>query len=431
MADTNLSSHALLTMMSRCLSGHWHIEPQWLFYHSDLMLRADQGEDLSGKWPKMQSLVQSTADGIVQAAAAGSSGSVGKSQAFGVINVTGPIYKYGYNSSKMLVGMLGQMASDDRVGGIKLLMDSPGGMIHGTREVYELIANFPKPVLAVVDGYLASAAYYQVAGATQIVATQPNDQIGSIGTFSTYYDFSEFYKSVGIDIYEIYATDSPEKNESFRQLMESKGEKRDLAQAQVDAYNKLFLSDVKTGRGDKLTGKGHNPLAGRLFQPTQAKENGLIDDLISGKDSYALLADMVATSKQSSIQMDFKSFMGSLSNLITSAQKELGTESGEQQQQLTDKPTAEQLQQQLDAANKQIGTLTTERDNATTQVTNLTTERDSLKAKVDEYGSQPGAMGTKNQKEKDDVQTDGEQDWYAKVSGLEHNVDADAMFGKK
>ena len=154
-------------MIGRCLSGQWLIEPKWLLEHADLMLRADQGDAPESHWPKMNAGLMVNRDGVFTAAT--QNDTIGKGQALGVISVIGPIYKYGWNSSKNLGSLLGQMASDERVGGVKIIVDSPGGMVHGTREIYEAIRDFSKQTLTVVDGYQASAAYYQLAASSRII----------------------------------------------------------------------------------------------------------------------------------------------------------------------------------------------------------------------------------------------------------------------
>jgi protease-4 len=413
MPDVTNSNHALLTMIGRCLSGQYFIDAQWLYQHADLLLRADQGENMENVWPKMNASLQMGADGSFKSASG--QDTIGKGQALGVISITGPIYKYGWSSTKFLIAGLKMMASDDRVGGVKLIVDSPGGMVHGTREVYETVLNFPKPVLTIVDGYMASAAYYLSAGSSKIVATQPNDQIGSIGTYQTIVDWNSFYESMGLSLYDIYAKASSEKNEEYRQAIESKGEKTDLAQKQLTAYNDLFLSDVKAGRGKKLTGKGQDPMKGRLFFTSDALENGLIDEVVSESETLSMLADMVATNKQTSIQM---SFLDDVKNLLNKHDSKGTPDPAE--------PTVDQLTAQVDtltterdSAQGQVATLTTERDSLKTQVSTLTTERDGLQQKVDAYGEQPGAMGTKVQKDKDETpNTEGTSQSWEEVRKL-------------
>lgn len=406
MPNQTSSNHALLTMISRCLSGQWLIDATWLFQHADLLARAERGEDMSSVWPKMAAGLMQSADGLF--AAADSEQKLGKGQALGVINVTGAIYKYGWNSSKSLMTYLNMMAADDRVGGVKLIVDSPGGMVHGTREVYQAVLNFPKPVLAVVDGYMASAAYYLSAGASSIVATQPNDQIGSIGTYQTFADWNALYESFGLKLYDLYATDSSQKNEEYRQVIDSNGKETALAQKQISAYNDLFLADVKAGRGAKLTGKGQDPLKGRLFFPSDGIENGLIDDLVPEAETLSFLADMVATNKQSTIQM------GKLEQIMAIIGGD-GAESTAAVEQLTaqvatltaERDTAQAqvatLTSERDAAQANVTTLTTERDTLATQVSTLTTERDDAQALATQYGALPGEKPTKALKSEDKI----------------------------
>lgn len=423
-------------MISRCLSGQWLIEPNWLLQHSDQLLRADKGEDLSKLWPKMESnlLVQSAGT----FAAAAKDDSIGKGQALGVINMVGPVYKYFgyyYASSKNLVSMLAQAANDSRVGGVKLIVDSPGGMLMGTREAYEAVLNFPKPIIAVVDGYCASAMYYMVAGADKIVATQPNDQIGSIGTYQTIADWNKYYASLGLDIFSIYAKASSEKNEEVRQFLESGGKNSELLQKQLTTFNDQFIVDVKAGRGDLLTGKGQDPLKGRIFFPSEAVENGIIDEQISDSETLGLLSDMVATNKQSTIQMSsnskFTAFLAAISALASSAAKE------EQATPEGAAPTVEQLSTEIiqlttarDQALGQVTTLTKERDDANASLTAANDKVTELTAKIQELGEQPGAMGTKATKTKDEVpKAEGEQTQTLRqfIDNLDTEKEAAAM----
>ncbi|MEO6282172.1 MAG: S49 family peptidase [Dyadobacter sp.] len=433
MSVENSSSHALITMISRCLSGQWLIEPNWLLQHSDLILRADKGDDMSKLWPTMESnlLVQSAG----AFAAAGKDETIGKGQALGVINLVGPVYKYSTyyaTSSKNLVSMLAQLANDSRVGGVKLIVDSPGGMLHGTREAYEAVLNFPKPILAVVDGYCASAMYYMVAGSNRIVATQPSDQIGSIGTYRTIADWNKYYASFGLDIFDIYAKGSSQKNEEVRQFFESGGKNSELMQKQLTVYNDQFISDVKAGRGDRLTGKGQDPMEGRIFFPNDAIENGIIDEQISDSETLGLLSDMVATNKQSTIQMSnskFSTFLTAMGNLVKSANDEQETPEGAA-------PTVEQLSNQIteltsarDQALGQVTTLTTERDAAAASVATLTNKVTELEGKIEVLGEQPGAMGTKVSKAKDEIPKGdgGQQTLRQVIDDLETEKEAAAM----
>jgi len=392
MHNANHSEHAFLTTIARCLSGNWLIDPTWLYQHADQMARADRGEDMKAIWPEMKTAFMQSKNGVFQSSA--QSELTGKASAMGVISLVGPIYKYGYNSSKNFLYYLNELASDDMVGSVMVKIDSPGGQNAGTREVFQGVLNFPKPLLVVVDGTMASAALYQMAGAKKIVATQPTDQIGSIGTYQSYTDWTEYYAKMGLKSFDIYAPGSTEKNEEYRQLIESGGKNSKLVEQYLGVLNDQFIADMKTGRGAKLS---KDVEKGRIYFAPEAIEKGLIDEIVSVTDTFSLLADMQSTTKQSSIQMGLK-------------EKIMQIFSEEEPEQSINAPTIEQLIAQRDAALQQVTTLTTTANEATLQVTTLnsqvstlTTERDALQAKVTEFGEQPGAMGTRVTKTADEI----------------------------
>ena len=98
--------------------------------------------------------------------------------------------------------------------------------------------------------------YYMIAGASRIVTTQLNDQIGSIATFQTIADWKKYSASLGLDIYSIYAAASSEKNEEVRQFFESRGKKFRADAKAAHNFNHIFHTAVNFGRRDRRTGKG-------------------------------------------------------------------------------------------------------------------------------------------------------------------------------
>ena len=306
----------------------------------------------------------------------------------------------------MIVEMLGMMATDERVGGVKIKLDSPGGQASGTREVYETIKNFPKPVLIAVDGFMASAAYYLGAGASRIVATQPTDLIGSIGTYATYMDFKSMYESMGVKAYEVYAPGSSEKNEDSRQIFDSEGKLTALAQKWLGTLNDQFIADVRAGRGDKLNPKAGDPMKGRLYYAPEAVATGLIDELVGEGETLGLLADMIVTNQKSTIQMGL---LDSLKGLIQQQEAQGGESSGN-----AENATAEATAAATKQLTEQVATLTGARDTAMNQVATLaeqvatlTRERDEARQERDAFGDQPGDNPTKVKKAADKVE--GEQ----------------------
>ncbi len=82
--------------------------------------------------------------------------------------------------------------ADPGIGSIVLQIDSPGGQTAGLEELATAIqdAREVKPIVAVADSMMASAAYRIGAAATEVFAT-PSSTIGSIGTMMIHLDRSE------------------------------------------------------------------------------------------------------------------------------------------------------------------------------------------------------------------------------------------------
>ncbi len=90
-----------------------------------------------------------------------------------------------------------QMAAEnEHVEGIVLHVDSPGGTLTGVRELAQKIADVNKPVVAVTDRLMASAAYWLSASADLIYGT-PTAAIGSIGVYMAWVDVSRQYELEG------------------------------------------------------------------------------------------------------------------------------------------------------------------------------------------------------------------------------------------
>ena len=396
MQNANLNHHALITTLARCLSGQWLIEPTWLLNNIDLIARADRNEDLSAVWPKPSLTYMVNRDGDFQSASR--DGITGKGTAMGVVSVVGPIYKYGWYGTKTLISNLKALAYDDQVGAVMIRMDSPGGQHAGTREAYELIRDYPKPTLVVVDDLMASAGLYIGSAGSKIVATQPTAQVGSLGTYVTVADWLAYYESQGLKFYETYAPDSTEKNESYRQIIASQGKNRELTEKSLKVLNDHFIIDVRDVRGDKLNKAVEN---GRLYFTNDAITMGVIDEMVPDKDTLPLLADMYNATKQTTI-MGLKSTLLNLVNGMSDDETPSATtDQAAQITQLTTERDA--AQSQVTALTNQVNTLTTEKTGLQTQITTLTTERDSLQEKVTAYGSQPGDRPTQVLKPKDDV----------------------------
>lgn len=123
---------------------------------------------------------------------------------------------------------------------IVLAIDSPGGMITGVHAFSQLVfaTRNIKPIMAVVSGLAASAAYWIAAAASQ-VWVDPTASVGSIGVMATYQDTAERDKKSGIQTLEIISSQSP-----YKRLDMTTESGRGQLQQHVDALAEVFVAAV-------------------------------------------------------------------------------------------------------------------------------------------------------------------------------------------
>lgn len=158
---------------------------------------------------------------------------------------------------------------------IVLQVDSPGGTVHGAEDAARAVADAAKvkPVIAVADGLMASAAYWVASGATEIVAA-PGSELGSIGIVTVHFDHSKELEQDGIVATMLTAGEHKGEMHPFAPL--SDGD-RQAIQRRLDAQYQLFAGAVARGRRvsvDRVrTGFGR----GRMLPAPDALREGLAD----------------------------------------------------------------------------------------------------------------------------------------------------------
>ena len=136
--------------------------------------------------------------------------------------------------------------ADPDVGAIVLDVDSPGGQVEGITELAAEIrsARGQKPVTAVANHVMASAAYWLASAADEIVAT-PSAQVGSIGVIGHHLDTSRADDIAGETWTVITAGEGKDANSGHVPLS---ADGRAEMQALADDFYALFTADVATAR---------------------------------------------------------------------------------------------------------------------------------------------------------------------------------------
>lgn len=168
-------------------------------------------------------------------------------------------------------------ASELAVKGIVLNVNSPGGMVMGTKEVADKVASLARNgiiVRAFTEGLMCSAAYEICAGATEIYGTG-SSTIGAIGTIWEFKNVSKALAAAGIE-YNIFT--SGKYKGTGHPAQELSQEQSDWIQSHVDMLANEFKSHVTSHR----PAVKKETMQGQIFTGNQASENGLIDATVSG-----------------------------------------------------------------------------------------------------------------------------------------------------
>jgi signal peptide peptidase SppA len=214
------------------------------------------------------------------------------------IDIKGELMKRSQFCGPMGMEVLGKRVQeadeDPRFAGIMLVIDSPGGTVDGTEVFANIVKNMKKPVLAYVDGLMASAAAWIGTGADEIWASTDTDEIGSIGVLMSFADIQPYYERMGVKFHMVTASTSEDKVKMFEDLRA--GKYKNYQENVLDVLDEKFMKVVKENR-PKVT---QEHLSGKVFF---AKDlvGTMIDQIGTFEDAVARLYSISKTSLTSNV----------------------------------------------------------------------------------------------------------------------------------
>jgi capsid assembly protease len=173
------------------------------------------------------------------------------------------------------------------VDAIVLDVDSPGGTSFGVQEMADIVyaARAVKPVYAVSNSMMASAAYYIGSQASQVVAA-PGSVTGSIGVYLMHVDYSGALEQGGVKVQLIHAGARKVDGNPYQPLSD---EARDDLQGWVDTIYEAFASTVARGRGMTPGAVKKNLGQGRVMDEDEALDCGMVDRIMTCAEVLAKL----------------------------------------------------------------------------------------------------------------------------------------------
>ena len=179
-------------------------------------------------------------------------------------------------NSATIVKLIRAAAKDDSVKAIIVDLDTPGGEVTASDEIYHELKICGKPVVAMMNSMAASGGYYVACGANKIVANQ-NTLTGSIGVIISTVDVSALLDWAKVKP-EFYT--SGKMKAMLNPALPTTEEEAKVIQALVmDVYSD-FAGIVSEARNIPLEKITNGELGdGRVFDGKQALANGLVDEL--------------------------------------------------------------------------------------------------------------------------------------------------------
>ncbi len=184
-------------------------------------------------------------------------------------------------SSDVIEDLL-QYREDHGVKAIVLRIDSPGGGVGPSQEIYEEILKVRKEKKVVTSmGSVSASGGYYIACASDVIVANPGTITGSIGVLMQFSSFEELFKKIGIKGVTLKAGTYKDAGSPFREMTP---EEKRLMQLVLDNVHNQFIQAVAKGR-NLDPAKVTEVADGRIFTGEQAKEYGLVDKMGNLQDA--------------------------------------------------------------------------------------------------------------------------------------------------
>jgi protease-4 len=202
----------------------------------------------------------------------------------GVIEIKGAIV-----DSQLILYQMKTFRESDAVKAIVVRIDSPGGSVGPSQEIFREIRKtvVTKKVIVSMGAVAASGGYYVAAAADGIVAN-PGTITGSIGVIMGFTNFEELMKKIGLAPVVIKSGEYKDTGSPARSMT---GRERELLESVTQAIHQQFVNAIVEGR--ELPRPDVEAVAdGRIITGEQALSLGLVDRLGNYEDAVAWAADL-------------------------------------------------------------------------------------------------------------------------------------------
>jgi protease IV len=194
--------------------------------------------------------------------------------------------------SKDTIDELKRYRENPAIKAILLRIDSPGGAVVPSQEIYEEVKKArvegKKKVVSSMGTLAASGGYY-IASASDKIVANPGTLTGSIGVIMELANVEGLMKKIGVESVVIKSGAHKDMVSPFRKMRK---EEQQILQNVLNDVHEQFIEAVSEGRGMPIQ-KVRSLADGRIFTGRQAKQIGLVDELGDLQDAIRITASLV------------------------------------------------------------------------------------------------------------------------------------------
>ncbi len=185
---------------------------------------------------------------------------------------------------QFILDTIDRLTEDDSSKGIMLFLNTPGGGVYESDEVYLKLQEYKetgRPVYAYMGQMAASGGYYIASAADKILCNR-NTLTGSIGVImGTYIDLSGFLERYGITTHTFTSGANKSMGSQFEPMTE---EQKAIFQSMVNEAYEQFVGVVAKGRGMPVS-EVKKIADGRVYTAKQALNNKLVDGICTYEEA--------------------------------------------------------------------------------------------------------------------------------------------------
>ena len=187
--------------------------------------------------------------------------------------------------SKKIMKQLKSAEEGKDIKAVVLRLNSPGGAVAPSQEIYEAVKAFPKPLVVSMESVAASGAFYIAAGAKKVYANA-GTLTGSIGVIMEFINLKKLYDWAKVERFSIKTGKFKDSGADYREMnSEERAYFQDLVMNTLDQ----FKGAVAEGR--HMTMAEVTAVAdGRVFSGLQAKKLKLVDEIGTLQDAITYIA---------------------------------------------------------------------------------------------------------------------------------------------